>query len=361
MTLNTTTWQQVVKKKWKTTTEFKNLDRAVTAYIGGPAIGNNLGNMRTAWNAWIAKFPASNYKQSDRYTNNCALDDIARIVNPQQGAVPAPVPAPLQAQMALQARAALQQREARVQSQYVEMEIEQTYDGQPGPLSWWVKFTFEERATTLIVKPVICIRAKPGDPKGYRPTDTDLNRWKQQIQGAWKGKFMIGQTQKDVAFDIDFRPWDASTGDRNYKVDVVNISIQSAQEQNLGIAQGTLQAQNWRVKQDARNMTLDGSSLGTPHLNQWGAQDMQAIVHEFGHAIGNPDEYDVVSHNINFGGHQGLNYNKQGFTTDSIMNDTKDGLIRKRHFAVVIRMYQDWKVAQNGGPAPMVSVLDPKA
>jgi hypothetical protein len=323
------------------------LDAAVRAYIGSKSTPD-LNTMRAAWNTWIAKFPNNDFKRSDRYVAGGALDDVAALV----------VLSP-QAQQAQQALVAQQQRAARFQAQYVTKQIQQTYAG-GGPISWWVKLTFDDRPTTLIVRPVICCRAKPNDPNGYQPTEGDFNRWKSAIQGAWKAKFLIGQTTKDVAFDIEFKSWDGTTGTQNYTIDIVNISTQSAQEQNLGLAQGSLQAQNWKVKQQAADLTLDGSSMGTPHLTQWGAQDMQAIVHEFGHAIGNPDEYDVVSHNCNFGGHLGLNYNKPGFTTDSIMNDTRKGLIRRRHFAVIAELYRQWKMAQ-GQTAPTILVTDPPA
>lgn len=172
---------------------------------------------------------------------------------------------------------------------------------------------------------------------------------------------------KDVVFEIEFKAWDGRRHDQEYDIEVVNIPIQRVQEQTLQdrrkelrvpfVDFDTLQEQNWKVKQVARDVTLDGTSLGTPHLGQWGVQDKQAIVHEFGHVIGNPDEYWVKSHNIHFGGHERRDYNKPAFSTDSIMNDSRKGRVFRRHFAVVVRLYREWKAAT--GHRPGVAVIDP--
>lgn len=262
-----------------------------------------------------------------------------------------------------------QARQGQVQTQYVTRQMSNTYDGAAGPTTWWVMLTFDERPTTLVVKPVIRYRAKPGDPNGHNPNENELRRWRQQIEGFWTAKFRITHgattTVKDVTFDIQFRDWAQAATGREYEVDVVNITHEQAQGEAIFGAAWTaglrMQDQSWQVRQQASRMSLDGTSLGSPHLKQWGVHDMQAVVHEFGHAIGNPDEYDTVAHNVNFGGHQGLDYNKPGFTTDSIMNDTEKGRPRQRHFAVVAELYRDWILQRNPGDVVVVAVQDPSS
>jgi hypothetical protein len=264
-------------------------------------------------------------------------------------------------QVAQQALDAFQAREARVQSRYMTRNITQRQG--TTDYSWDVKLTFEDRPTTLVVKPVIRYRPKPSDPHAHNPTEKELSTWKARIQGAWKAKFSVDGKAKDVVFDINFVDWNAPVGNGAYEIDVVNITVQDAQKQILvqqGVmAQGaTLQSQNWKVREMAKKLTLDGSSLGTPHLMQWGVQDMQAVVHEFGHAIGCPDEYLVTAHNVNYGGHAAA-YNFAPFSTDSLMNDTVKAKIYKRHFAVVAALYAEWKTPQGGQP-PAVAVVEPK-
>jgi hypothetical protein len=218
----------------------------------------------------------------------------------------------------LQILVAFQAREAKVQTLYMTRQITQTQGVQN--YAWDVKLTFEDRPMVIIVKPVIRYRAKPNDPHSHNPSKQELDTWKARIQLAWRARFLVSGTAKDVAFDINFVDWDSPTGQRAYQIDVVDIPVREALEKKL-VQQGvmpqgsTLQAQHWKVREQAKRLTLDGSSLGTPHLQQWGVADMQAVVHEFGHAIGNPDEYLVTAHNVNYGGHS-LSYNFQPFTKE---------------------------------------------
>ena len=86
MALDKVSWAAVVKKKYFTSKEFKALDTAVVAYL---ADKSKLPGLRTAFNAWNKKFTdvGQTYKDSDRYTPGCALDDIAILVQPAQQGV----------------------------------------------------------------------------------------------------------------------------------------------------------------------------------------------------------------------------------------------------------------------------------
>jgi hypothetical protein len=81
MALDKTSWTAVVKKKFFTSSEFKALDTAVVAYL---ADKSKLPGLTTRFNAWNKKFTdiGQTYKDSDRYTAGCALDDIALLVQP---------------------------------------------------------------------------------------------------------------------------------------------------------------------------------------------------------------------------------------------------------------------------------------
>jgi hypothetical protein len=277
--------------------------------------------------------------------------------------------------LAQQAQVGFQAREAKIKIRYMQRHITQTQQyppAYPPPLTrnyaWDVKLTFEDRPTTVVAKPVIRYREKQSDPHGHIPSKQELAAWKAQIQLVWKAKFQVGvgvdRKLKDVVFDISFVEWDAVDGAGAYSIDVVNVPIQEAQAQKL-IARGemahgsSLQTQDWRVKQRARGLLLDGASLGTPHMGQWGVQDMQAIIHEFGHAIGCPDEYLVTAHNVNLPGYANT-YNLRPFSTESIMNDTAKGRIFQRHFAVVAELYQQFMTPHGGAPPP-VAITQPAA
>lgn len=86
MTLNLGTWQAVVRKKMFKTGNFKALDRVVVEYVLRNSASNPKPktNLAAAWQAWTQKFTdkGRTYKSSDRYTAGCALDDIARVVQP---------------------------------------------------------------------------------------------------------------------------------------------------------------------------------------------------------------------------------------------------------------------------------------
>ena len=50
----------------------------------------------------------------------------------------------------------------------------------------------------------------------------------------------------------------------------------------------------WKKRKFLNDVTRDHNRHGTPHLQSWGDQDSEAVQHEFGHAIGLPDEYNTT-------------------------------------------------------------------
>ncbi|HJS03552.1 MAG TPA: hypothetical protein VJ832_08730 [Variovorax sp.] len=82
------------------------------------------------------------------------------------------------------------------------------------------------------------------------------------------------------------------------------------------------------------------------NLSTWDVEDRVEVIHEFGHMIGNPDEYHVKSFENVPSPYRADIYDKPGFTTDSIMNNTDNydkknnksyGKIHLRHFDTVKR------------------------
>lgn len=94
MALTTPRWNEVANRKRRQTDNFRALDQAVRAYIQHPFVLQT-NQLHAAWHTWIAKFTGNDYTRSDRYRNNCALDDIDALLNPPVvAAVPPPPPAP---------------------------------------------------------------------------------------------------------------------------------------------------------------------------------------------------------------------------------------------------------------------------
>lgn len=75
------------------------------------------------------------------------------------------------------------------------------------------------------------------------------------------------------------------------------------------------------------------------NLLNWLFGNREACIHEFGHMIGCPDEYNTVA--VQGFGHvieQSAMYNQRGYTTNSIMNNpSRVGRIHDRHFYFVAR------------------------
>jgi hypothetical protein len=98
----------------------------------------------------------------------------------------------------------------------------------------------------------------------------------------------------------------------------------------------------WKKEDALRNVNRDKKFHGTPDMLTWGDKDKEAVVHEFGHTIGLPDEYNVTQYN-------GANvdasiYNQAPFSTKSIMNNTvssRGSTLYARHFKLIATDFKD--------------------
>lgn len=98
----------------------------------------------------------------------------------------------------------------------------------------------------------------------------------------------------------------------------------------------------WKKNALLHDVDRDNVFHGTPNMLEWGADDSEAVPHEFGHTIGLPDEYDTTQYNGNPVDNQ--IYGQPGFTTKSIMNNTvssRGSNLYPRHFSLIATDFMD--------------------
>lgn len=245
----------------------------------------------------------------------------------------------------VQQRALVRRANAEANHIDINVPVSQQLDYRDGQglrdFAWNVRLRLTERPTELAVK--VAVKLAPaaviaGDYKA---------RWKRQIQGSWNGASLRipgagGSPSRvlPITFELDWKSQDF--GGDVYVVAVHQPPPQPAQREYQRTARG-----KWEATQ--RGPTV-GTDVGTPHMAQWGADDNAAVVHEFGHMIGCPDEYYTVTYNG-----VPLNaqvYNQIPFTTNSIMNNTgPEGRIFARHYALIKDQYEIWQGLAAGSTA----------
>jgi hypothetical protein len=199
--------------------------------------------------------------------------------------------------------------------------------------SWDVRLRLIERPTELAVRVAVKLAESSAIAGDYKA------RWKRQIASSWNGAVLTipgtgGAKARTLSVNFELE-WKASshTGPA-YLVNVHQPPPRPAEAEYHRVGTGQWQATERRV--------LVGNEVGTPNMAHWGADDEAAIVHEFGHMLGCPDEYYTVSYNgmpVNPG-----IYDQTPFTTDSIMNNTgPKGRILPRHYALIREQYELWQ------------------
>lgn len=122
--------------------------------------------------------------------------------------------------------------------------------------------------------------------------------WNTQIQAAWNDKFAITDRSTGVVYPVRAQIVRPALGrPAHYAVQVVH-------DQKALLGRGL---------------------FGTEHMTKWGALDTGGVAHEFGHMIGNKDEYGTVD---------GVDYSKPENAVESIMHN-QDEPVRERHFALI--------------------------
>lgn len=191
------------------------------------------------------------------------------------------------------------------------------------------------------------VYASPTKWDGGAAERSVLVAWKTAIQSAWGGAYKIrprGDTSakgRVIRFDLT---WTDGSDATHYPLVVaprqaaIVTQFDRAFLNRARTMQGTQERE--AIAQYLDQQTLD--------MGRWGPDDRQAVLHEFGHMIGCPDEYDLTAYD---GGTFGVVYNPAwnapGYTTDSIMNNPQSkAKIYTRHLTYVRRVYEDWRGLQ---------------
>lgn len=125
-----------------------------------------------------------------------------------------------------------------------------------------VSFSLERTSRELRVLVRILLVRKPPAGGTYFPPDAKMAQWRSGIQGAWNGRFNAtnGTTRLDVVF--------------------VPMFIHEPGE-----------APDYTVEVD------EGATYQRADVTHWWAQSSgDTVAHEFGHMVGNPDEYGLPAH-----------------------------------------------------------------
>jgi hypothetical protein len=329
-----------------------SVDRALANYETGTG---DLAALNTAFDAW--KRSKKNWQKTDRYKqamNNVVQqlhDELSRLSNAAsmgQAVFRTPL-AKADIAVALATQFTRKQN-AAANAQFVTVDVSQTIHAwewnaagtqlvpQPGSdqvFQWSTRLQLSECAPLLTVTAIIRYQAKAG-ATGITPSKEQLDAWKRIICGAWNHALLTDNSTvppKKLLIQFDIRwiqGWDSAAAGRSYKIACTNVQLAPLPPNA-----------DWRTRVARAQETISGSDVGTPNMEEWGVNDTQAIVHEFGHVIGNPDEYGVTVHN----GQPVVSgiYDQPPFTTPSIMNDTRKAVIYPRHYDTAKGLYAQWK------------------
>jgi hypothetical protein len=336
-------WEENTKRSGKTRSKaLKAVDQAIGEYHLNTGTLQNIKNKLDAWKGtkddWTDSIRNKAYKDKPANAVSDLIAEVDRMLTQARIMGKVDVSKQVRLGQADMARAITvapdRARAARAASGWFVKNLTQTQT--TGNAAWTTKMRLIESGKILTVETIIRYRAKPSDAAGATPSAEQLQAWKSCIKTAWDiAKLNVpgagGNPPKvlDIVFEIVWATWDSAGDGSAYGVDVVDIAPPTAPP-----------GSDWRTRQAYAQMTLDGATLGTPHMAQWGIRDRQAVVHEYGHIIGNPDEYDTTHFN---GVALDSLYNQTAFTTQSIMNDTRKGVIYARHFKMVKDLYAEWR------------------
>ena len=138
-----------------------------------------------------------------------------------------------------------------------------TYSAWNGTYSWQSKFTLEASRASCSVKAIVKIKVSG------TITDAQKSAWKSTIEGKWNGKAKL------VCPD----PSCTAACPGGYPITIEVRFVDSGEHYTVTANQPT--------------STEGGRSGlgGTTSMTGWGVNDTIDITHEFGHMLGNPEEY----------------------------------------------------------------------
>ncbi len=202
---------------------------------------------------------------------------------------------------------------------------------------WSTYLEVSEHGPVLLVR--VFAAYDPGGPK----SEAIKQSMKNVIESYWniaKVDLGDGRRARDLQFDLTWV--DPSIG--AYREFIVPKTTPIGPPDKPLASMDAAELKAWRDEvSEARGA---GASLAT-----WDVDDRVEVIHEFGHMIGNPDEYYVKSFENVPSPYRADIYDKPGFTTDSIMNNTDNydkknnkcyGRVYLRHFDTVKRAIQEY-------------------
>jgi hypothetical protein len=180
---------------------------------------------------------------------------------------------------------------------------------------------------------------------------------KNVIESYWnvaKVNFGDGRRDRDLLFDLTWV--DGGSGGPHHSIAPKTTPSATPPKLLADMDKGELKA--WR--DEVAETRGAGANMGT-----WDVDDRVEVIHEFGHMIGNPDEYYVKSFGNVPSTYRAEIYDQPGFSTDSIMNNTDNydknnnksyGKIHLRHFDTVKRAIGEY-LACTGRADKIVTIV----
>lgn len=234
-----------------------------------------------------------------------------------------------------------------------------------GVSTWPAVYELSTSATSTALTVKVLIGATDG---GGGFTAEVATRWSMAINRVWSDKaavslnettggaikthirrilFEISWNDAHAEYSVQCRPTpgmagliasiDSGADNAARRVHVAALGVPSVKAAEYDIAWPV-----WKKTALLRDVDRDAVFHGTPNMLEWGADDSEAVPHEFGHTIGLPDEYLTTQYN-------GVAvdaaiYNQQPFGTKSIMNNTvssRGSTLYPRHFNLIATDFRD--------------------
>jgi hypothetical protein len=203
----------------------------------------------------------------------------------------------------------------------------------PTPVSFGLTyhFGFISRGPVLEVR----VRARLKGANGYTVTEQTKSAFKTHIEATWNVATIVdGLTRYDVRFVMEW-----VDGTDGYEID---IDMTPPPPPGLN-----------------RKQMAEHSASKTIDMSRWGDTDRTGILHEFGHMIGNPDEYTCTGFTKTGHVWSAEIYNAPSYSTNSIMNNpTAEGRIHVRHFYPLLMHYKAWQTSLGYTPQAHVEIAN---
>lgn len=204
---------------------------------------------------------------------------------------------------------------------------------------WTVKMDLVQRGTVVEA----FVRIKAADL-----SSDERSAWNTHIMSAWNIATVVTNSgvkkrHYDLRFNIEWVGQDY--GGPCYVVGVKRPPPNPNAKEIYVKSITDVHGDTSHIRKWANGQWSGGQAWGfRANMAEWAVTDRQAIIHEFGHVIGCPDEYLCTNHLGTGQAHSDAIHNQAPFSTNSIMNDTSSkGRIFDRHFAYVKETYRRWK------------------